>query len=373
MTDGTSLSKLATDELASREVEPTAPTTEVRARALEAMLHAFREQRAAVRRRRVGGVAIAIAAAAAVVVFVIARPHPQKTAISTPPSPTVDVELTDHSGNVTVLHGDRPATLASSTPIAVDDRVHVGDGSASIQLSTGTQVSLESQTDVTFSIGAPNQIVTLSGGAATFHVAKLSGGDRFLVRTSDAEVEVRGTRFRVAKVEGDAACGGGTTTRVTVLEGIVVVRDGKGSSDVPAGEEWPKGCATMGAAVAMPAPTAGNDKASATATASVPTPTATATATTGVAPSTSALAEQNDLFTRALQEKKQGNAAAAVADLDALLAKYPGGPLSENAEVERMRLLHGAAAVSAAKAYLAHHPQGYAHAEAEAIVASDAP
>jgi hypothetical protein len=62
----------------------------------------------------------------------------------------------------------------------------------------------------------------------------------------------------------------------------------------------------------------------------------------------------------------------ALAALDRFVASYPVSPLAESAAVERMRILQGMSrgrSVVAARDYLARYPNGFAHAEAEAIAA----
>jgi outer membrane protein assembly factor BamD (BamD/ComL family) len=102
-------------------------------------------------------------------------------------------------------------------------------------------------------------------------------------------------------------------------------------------------------------------------------------ATTSNAATGSSLAEQNNLYARAIAAMRHATAAKsrsdaheALAAFDQLMAKYPSGPLAESAAVERMRLLHvtdPARAVSAARLYLNSYPNGQARAEAEGIVA----
>jgi outer membrane protein assembly factor BamD (BamD/ComL family) len=72
--------------------------------------------------------------------------------------------------------------------------------------------------------------------------------------------------------------------------------------------------------------------------------------------------------------KHRGDSRDAIARFEALLSKYPGGPLSEQATAERMKLLRDvdrSRAIQAARAYLASYPNGFARADAEAIVATE--
>jgi hypothetical protein len=190
----------------------------------------------------------------------------------------------------------------------------------------------------------------LRGGSVRFEVAKLATDDRFVVRTVDSEVEVRGTVFTVSLASPEPGCGS-TPTRVSVTEGKVVVRHDGATTTLLPGDSWPK-CAP-------------------------PTPSVAAT-TSALAPAVSPshaaktpasdLASQNDLFAEGIAKKRNGDREGAIASFDRLLSKWPGSPLAENAAAERMRLANGARAVTYAKAYLARFPNGFAAKEAHAIL-----
>jgi hypothetical protein len=226
------------------------------------------------------------------------------------------------------------------------------DGRATLAFATGTQLTLEERADVTIVSEGALQRFSLTGGAVRAHVAKLAPGARFVIATPDSEVEVRGTSFRVSVVPSDPACGDGTSTRVDVVEGTVVVRHAGSESSVPAGASWPDGCAPP-----------------------VVAPSAVASAPSSVAPKPSAssasrLAEQNDLFADAIASKRRGANAEAIATFERFLAKYPVSPLAENASVERLKLLamtDPARAKAAAHDYLTRYPHGYARDDAERI------
>ncbi len=223
-------------------------------------------------------------------------------------------------------------------------------GGAELDVTTGTQLLLDERTDLAIMEEGPSQRFALAAGALDAHVAKLGATERFVVRTPDAEVEVRGTRFRVSVVDADPDCGGGSVTRVVVTEGLVAVRHAGAESLVAAGASWPATCAPAPAAssVASPAPVAA--------------PSATPSST---------LAAENALFARAMAAKQRGAAGEAVADLDRLVSSYPAGPLAESAAAERMRLLRSLdprRGADAAREYLRRYPSGFARAEAEALV-----
>jgi hypothetical protein len=209
--------------------------------------------------------------------------------------------------------------------------------------ATGTTVEVEGGGDVLVVQADRSQILALGGGALRADVMKLAPGERFVVRTSDAEVEVHGTSFRVAQVPSPCD---GISTRVTVFEGVVAVRHAGTEDRVASGEEWPRGC----------------DSPKRTATAPHVAPPAL----------TSTLAAQNALYAEALAANRAGDAPGAIAKLDRFLSVYPDSPLAESAAAQRMKLLRDAdpsRAQAAAHAYLERYPDGIAKTEADAILA----
>lgn len=91
------------------------------------------------------------------------------------------------------------------------------------------------------------EVVTLAHGTLDVTVRPLAQGERFVVRTQDAEIEVRGTAFRV-----EAA--GGRIRSVAVSEGAVEVRYAGFSAVIPSGGSWRSNDSAP--AAAQPAPTA---------------------------------------------------------------------------------------------------------------------
>lgn len=81
----------------------------------------------------------------------------------------------------------------------------------------------------------PDDVVQLEEGTIVLEVSPIPHGERFRVRTTDAEVEVRGTRFQVS------AAGGGLLA-VSVAQGRVEVRSpGGGHVVLEPGDEWVRG------------------------------------------------------------------------------------------------------------------------------------
>jgi len=405
MSDRPLFAKLATDALAkAAPAETRAPTELERARAIAVAAAAIAQAKRVrdARRRRLvgGGVALAVAAAAASIFLV--RTH---TTPSTPIAAT-SVRARAVAGEPTVWRMGMSEPLHGDVTLQAGDRVRaMAGGAAQLQMSTGSQVALEEGGDLTLVGVQSADVLALSAGAARFQVAKVSTGRRFLVRTGDTEIEVRGTAFRVSVVPLDPSCEVASPTRVEVTEGRVVVRFHGVETVLNAGGKWPAGCSMVAAAPAAKGATVAGSpgseplpspplppsepafqpksplhpKASLFAPTPSPAPTMTAAPaatveaaptalTTAVAKKSSDLGAQNDLFTLGIDKKKAGDFGGARAAFDRYLALYPDGALVESATVEKMRLSSGAAQKSVAGSYLARWPKGFARAEAQAVL-----
>lgn len=313
------------------------------------------------RRRRARLWSFGCAAAAAIALaslggYRLARrgaPGAQGTAASS----TAQIVAHPVSGGSSVVVSGAQAPLDDGRLLGAGSRVVTpANGRAMLSFSTGSTVLLREGTDMTVAAEGATQRLELDAGSVELHVAKLAPDHRFIVATPDTEVEVRGTRFAVSVVAPDPDCGSGVRTRVAVTEGVVVVRHAGAEDRVALGEQWPLGCPRAAMATATQGARAtGNGAAMASAPAT-----------------SSTLAEQNGLYAAAAAAKRRGNVRGALAALDRFLASYPASPLAESAAVERMRILQGTShgrSVVAAKEYLARYPNGFAHAEAEAIAA----
>jgi hypothetical protein len=353
-------------------IPPSPPALEARTRAIAAI------QRAIIargdRRRLTGWTVgfVAVAAVAAAVAFVVKKDFFRYGPAPSAAVATTDVQVVAHptGAGARVVSSGTQVPLADGWALRSGSRVLTSaNGGVSLSFSTGTSAVLGAWGDMTL-IGDGNaQVVRLDSGSVDLHVAKLAAGQRFLVDTPDAEVEVRGTRFRVSVVPADPGCGHGTWTRVAVTEGIVEVRHSGAFARLVAGDQWPSDCgrtANLGAGgaaarlphdVAPPVPPSGRSQR--------PQETAAAIAE-------STLRAQNNLFAQAVAVKRAGDNEGAIAILDRFLTKYPASPLTESVVVERMRLLRTAdpsRAAAAATQYLARYPNGFAHAEAATMVA----
>lgn len=287
--------------------------------------------------------------------------------VAPPAAPAVSVVGHASGDGVTVEDVGPPAPLAEGKALARGSRIlaHAG-GHATLSLSTGTELVVEDGGDLSIvDTNGDDQVFAIRAGAVRARVAKLQRGARFIIRTPDSEVEVRGTSFRVATVEADPACEGGTVTRVTVYEGVVSVRHSGQEARIAAGQNWPSGCVEV-------------HEQPEQRLAKRPIGTSHQRMSSVGAPSTSGeparaasdLGEQNDLFGRALAAKRSGATSEAIQGFEAFISRYPSSSLAESAFAQRMKLLRTidrARAAAAAEQYLARYPHGFARADAEAI------
>jgi len=359
------------------------PSAAARARSLSTIERALVDTQ---RRRRWWGPGAFVAAAA--VVALVVHSGEQRTASRQPPPPgptsvTLSVASSGSGAWVTTTRGTLPLTqqvqLSAGSSVST-----TGRGNAVFRSSTGTALTLGQEGRVSVASVGLVQRFRLAQGALDATVAKLKPGERFVIETVDAVVEVRGTAFRVSVLEEPAlACAGSVRTSVRVSEGVVNVQSRGQSLDLRAGASWPEPCddereptpavdadalrkepgAPRAEAPARPQPAAAAEHASepekSPERASVPIQ--------------QRLALQNDKFALAVRARQQGDFATALGAYRDFVREFPASPLAQNARVEVMRLLlrsDKAAAAHAARDYLQRYPTGFARAEAERLIAT---
>lgn len=298
------------------------------------------------RRRRMrfllGGGVIAASAAAAAIVFTLGW-------MRQPANEMVADTATIDKGSVEgqpFLPGGRVASTA--------------DRSRVIEFGTGTRMTLGRGAELEYRAGSGVRRFGLLRGELELSVSKLSPGQRFVVETPDAEVEVRGTVFEVEVANPETNCG--AQTRVAVKEGVVEVRSGQRKVMLGAGQTWPQGCGDEAILNDVAQPSARNDERARTSDDARPRAEGSTTA--------QRLTEQNDLFAEAVMARRQGRSVDAVAAYDRLIARFPAGQLVESATVERIRILKTLdpnRAREQARRYLVRFPSGFARSEMEGL------
>jgi hypothetical protein len=344
-----------------------------------------RRQRAARRTRRIAMLAVAALPLLAAGGYWMAKhstgPTPAQVVAHAAPA-----RLSVRSGSVLLAHGTAAErAVRGAEQLASGDRVHTArDGRARVRMPNGTDVEMSPVTQLTMGrevAGWRSGSVDLARGRVDVSVPKLPPGSSFEVVTPDSSVTVHGTHFTVI-VEPDAA--GKSTTRVVVRDGKVQVDSHGSRTLLGAGARWssvPRAAAKNEPAPAAKNEPAANGKAGDPAAAAAKSPVASrkqaaaapAVKTAGGTKlpdvsSASSLSEQNKLFQAAMDARRRGDNARALALLNQLLARYPGSPLEQDARVERFRALkrlgRGDQATRAARRYLAEHPEGFARDEA---------
>jgi ferric-dicitrate binding protein FerR (iron transport regulator) len=384
------LSRLATEILREDELraEQSAPADD--ARAIDAIEHAIAASRGKRRIHRAATLAsLALVATAILGVGWRLRSHPSAGAetASAPTGASQPVAALGHalSDGVVLMRDGREVALGSGTALAPRDRVVTSaSGRLAISLASGTHLVVGTSSDFAITEQGLTLAFALSAGTLSADVARLGTGERFVVRTLDGEVEVRGTSFQVRIVDPSSTCGAGTRTRVVVTEGTVVVRAFGREDSVHKGESWPPDCAAPAASGALiPTPLVASASASAAPPSSdvalgarkstskgLPAPVVVV----GAPPPESDLAAQNALFAEASAARRRGDGATALAAYERFLEQHPGSQLAESAYVERMRLLAAASdprrGAEAARAYLARYPRGFARGEATDLAAN---
>jgi ferric-dicitrate binding protein FerR (iron transport regulator) len=340
------------------------PSAQSREQAIAALAAAMGDRRQVRRQRRVAGLAVAAAAGIGLGLAGLRQ-------LSTPAAPVTTVVATEVGAGARLYRAGQGGALDQGVAVAAGDRVAAGDGVA-MRLYTGTTLKVEASSELQVVEAGPAMRLALLKGAVQAKVAKLHPGERFVVATPDAEIEVRGTAFRLAASAADTVCDEPSSTRLEVFEGVVAVRRGSAVTLVSAGGTWPAGCHRRPEVTPLPAAPA----AAAPRVVEAPRPRRSVAAPAPVlaAPRPepgSTLAEQNDLFGRAVAARRRGDRQGALERFFELERRFPTSPLGEASMVERLRLVasHDREAGRAiAREYLARYPEGFAAAEARALV-----
>jgi len=357
VTDQADYAKLAAEAL-RRRADEARPREVSRDEGIGIVTQAMADRsRLRARRGLYAGVAlVSVAAAAAVWVGVLTFRGPVS-----PGGANVRVE--NQAGNV------------SEHKLEHGQSVVAGHGrSTVVEFGSGTRITLKDQGELLYREDTALQRFGLVRGAAHLVVAKLAQGQRFVVDTEDAEVEVRGTVFDVAVQRGPESCP--KRTVVSVTEGAVEVRSHGEKLMLRPGQRWEGPCA----APVLP-PVAEAPRAPAVKAKAAPAPVAELPAVVHGAPETPApaaaqeadsrLTEQNDLYAEATAAKKRGDAGRSLALYEKLLQRFPRGPLAESADVERIRLLKRAdpeRARELARRHVDRYRDGIASAELKALI-----
>lgn len=321
---------------------------------------AQRRRRLVFRKVALGSVAVAAAALAVFATIRSLRPGPAPGTMASRPSSHVFAILNAPPTSPAVAGEIVGTGITLQAPPTAPVRIGSADG---------TVLTLEARGELSVVEQSATRRFALRHGAVRARVAHLHAGERFLIATDDAEIEVHGTAFRVSLADGEPGCEDGRRTRVSVTEGIVSVRAGGRETLVAAGDVWPA-CAR---------PVAARETAAAPAPGRVTTQVPSVSRhrprpEPAAARETEGLAAANDLFAAAARAEREHRVSEALRLFTRLIEVAPRGPLAEGASAQRMKLLATSdleAARRAATDYLARYPEGFARDDARRLAGSN--
>jgi transmembrane sensor len=226
--------------------------------------------------------------------------------------------------------------------VLADAKLETAGDSLAVTLVDGSQVSLASRSEVRVRGNQPSAVaLQLGRGEVTCDVTHRENR-KFTVVAGDVEVRVVGTKFTVKTTPGD-----NPRVEVSVLRGVVEVASQRRPgivARVAAGQSWiqnpepsvvaARGVSSADAVAPVTEPQTRETDANADASADVKSAGAPATSATPAGPSA------RDLFEKAGESRRAGDAAAAARAYEELLRLHPGdGRASLSAfELGRLRM-----------------------------------
>ncbi|HKY37105.1 MAG TPA: FecR domain-containing protein [Polyangiaceae bacterium] len=272
------------------------------------------------------------------------------------------VVLTQDGARKIVGSSERSLHDGDSLQTTLGARARVATSKSSVELGEATELRLSRPS-------AAEERISLRRGRVDVVVDKAAEAKRaVVVDTPDAEVVVRGTIFDV-RVEPSGAA---TTTHVHVTRGSVwVLSQGVQVALLSEGQRWSSAGGVVEPAQTPATGPAAKEPAGVSQTLRVRTGVAAPPKEAPGPRKPGTLAEENRLYSVAVEARNRGDAARAAELFGELLTTYPQSPLREVAQVERFRSLSraGQAARAAAEArrYLAEHSDGIARSEAREL------
>jgi TolA-binding protein len=243
------------------------------------------------------------------------------------------------AGDVEIVHGAKRLRASSAEPkaFAQADEIHTPKGArASAELPSGAKVSIEESSLVRLSaLSSGGEELGLARGRVEIQVPHLPKGATLAVRTPDARVSVRGTRF-VVEVSAEGA---ESVTSVAVLEGSVWVETRGRTVVLERGARFSTGHepeSSIEGSSASPAEAAPSARTGGGVARSTPHDVVE-----GRNDVESTLAIENQLYLDAMRAVRSGNDALAAERLGELIERYPNSPLAPNARLELERLRRG--------------------------------
>jgi hypothetical protein len=247
-----------------------------------------------------------------------------RSGLSSPP-----LEVVVSEGTAAQLDGEKRAEFTERVQarvLASGELETAPDSKANIRAADGLQIELEGQTRVALDrLQSKSRELRLLRGAIRCAVPHDSASQPFQVLTPDVTIVDLGTVFTVS-IEGPTR-----PTRVTVLEGEVLVRHASGETRVRAPGSWSSPMTVLEAP-----PTLASSEAAPIASGAASSP--------GAKPSPRAprrdvtLEEEAQLLRKGLAAERQGHLSEASSVLTLLLRKYPSSSLAREARAALQRV-----------------------------------
>lgn len=218
-------------------------------------------------------------------------------------------------------------SAAAERAVLSDAKLQTKSDELSVTLGDGSLVKLASQSEVRVQ-GSRSSAIVLSLARGELSCDVTHRDDRkFTVRAGDVEVRVVGTRFSVKRTSA-----GGGRVEVSVTRGVVEVQSARRPgviARVAAGQNWLESSGEPLARAEPPAVTAVR------ATGSEPEPPKHEAAPVASVPT---VPSARELFEKAAESRRAGDAAAAARAYEELLRLHPGDPRASLAAFELGRL-----------------------------------
>jgi TolA-binding protein len=292
-------------------------------------------------------VAASIAALVSGAVLQTTRSSSTEIARSHTPVQNEGANLRQVVGRVVATHANgKPEVVSGNASFNVGDEVSTtADAFASLDVGRSRVDLASASTLKLLRVQRLDQAFRLDAGRVELSIPRVPGETRSVtVQTADTLVRVKGTVFSVEVVREDDRL----ATVVQVTRGVVAVESRGREQLVQAGQTWSSAAhppavevapepdaeegvvAEKGAKFNAPARRVHSSNA-----ARGQSPSNTHEGSSASTFSASNLAEQNQLYARALSAREQGDDARAQALFDELLRRFPGSPLRASATTER--------------------------------------
>lgn len=277
------------------------------------------------------------------------------------------------SGASTEINGvASPLTPGSQVPEGA--RLALGSEAVRLHFGSGSTARFDAQTRVQLLKARGGQeALYLTRGGTEVEVPPDGRPVEFSVATAAARVVVHGTKFSV-HVEAESG-----RTRVAVTRGRVSVHPQNGEAlNLVAGQSWrspsinPRPSAADAKPESKPKAKPARHGRAPSSKRTVRKPGARRTRPSPSPKSRPRLGAENDLFSRAMALKGQGDDQHSLELLQSFEERYPQSVLSQEVQVERFRVLvrlgRRDEAVRVANDYLRQWPRGFAHEEARKLL-----